>query len=188
MQSTPFSTAKLDTLLDKSGLDVLLVTSKHNLQYLLGGYRYYFFEHLDAIGLGRYLPVLGYVKGRLDQAFYVGSGDEAWGIEVFPFWPQRISTEAWTSSESARIAAQYVRSLGINAPRIGLELEFWTANAWETLRAQLPGATFVDSTEILEELRATKSPEELDQLRRAAAAIVASMGDAFPFLRAGVIE
>src|ERR1700751_540714 len=188
MQSTPFSTAKLDTLLDESGIDVILVTSKHNLQYLLGGYRYYFFEHLDTIGLGRYLPVLGYVKRNLEQTFYVGSGDEAWGIEVFPFWPQRVSTEAWTSTEAARIAAQYVRSLGINAPRIGLELEFWTANAWETLRAQLPGATFVDSTEALEELRAAKTPEELDQLRRAAAAIVASMGDAFPFLREGMIE
>jgi len=172
MQSTPFSSAKLDTLLDESGIDVLLVTSKHNLQYLLGGYRYYFFEHLDTIGLGRYLPVLGYLKGHVDQSFYVGSGDESWGIEVFPFWPQRISTEAWTSAEAARIAAQYVRSLGITAPKIGLELEFWTANAWETLRAQLPGATFVDSTEVLEELRAAKTPEELDQLRKAAAAIV----------------
>jgi Xaa-Pro aminopeptidase len=188
MQSTPFSTAKLDTLLDESGLDVLLVTSKHNLQYLLGGYRYYFFEHLDTIGLGRYLPVLGYVKGNLDQTFYVGSGDEAWGIEVFPFWPQRISTEAWTSTEAARITAQYVQSLGIKTPKIGLELEFWTANAWETLRAQLPGATFVDSTEVLEEMRAAKTPEELDQLRRAAAAIVDSMVATFHWLREGMIE
>jgi Metallopeptidase family M24 len=150
MQSTSFSAAKLDTLLDGSGIDVLLVTSKHNLQYLLGGYRYYFFEHLDTIGLGRYLPVLGYVKGNLEQTFYVGSGDEAWGIEVFPFWPQRISTEAWTSTEAARIAAQYVK--------------------------------------VLEELRAAKTPEELDQLRRAAAAIVDSMVATFHWLRDGMIE
>ena len=93
MQSIPFSAAKLDAMLDESAIDLLLVSSKHNLQYLLGGYRYYFFEHLDNIGLGRYLPVLGYVKGRPDHTFYVGSGDEAWGIEVFPFWPQRISTK-----------------------------------------------------------------------------------------------
>ena len=68
MQSTPFSAAKLDALLDESGIDILLVSSKHNLQYLLGGYRYYFFDHLDTIGLGRYLPVLGYVKGRLGSS------------------------------------------------------------------------------------------------------------------------
>jgi Xaa-Pro aminopeptidase len=116
MQSTPFSAAKLDTLLDESGIDVLLVSSKHNVQYLLDGYRYYFFEHLDTIGLGRYLPILGYVKGRLDQAFYVGSEDEAWEVEVFPFWPERISTEAWTSSESARLAADMARMAVLGEP------------------------------------------------------------------------
>ena len=188
MQSAPFSTAKLDSLLDESGIDVLLVTSKHNVQYLLGGYRYYFFEHMDTIGLGRYLPVLGYVKGRLDQAFYVGSGDEAWGIEVFPFWPQRISTEVWTSTEAARIAAEFVKSLGITNPRIGLELEFWTANAWDNLKAALPNATFLDGAEILEELRAAKSSKELDQLRQAAACIVDSMVATFEWVREGKSE
>lgn len=188
MQSTQFSAPKLDALLAESGIDVLLVSSKHNVQYLLGGYRYYFFEHLDTIGLGRYLPVLGYVKGRLDQAFYVGSGDEAWGIEVSPFWPQRISTEAWTSSESARIAAEYVKCLGIADPKIGLEFEFWPINGWETLRTQLPDATFADSTEILEELRAAKSPEELDQLRKAAGCIVDSMLGTFQWVREGMTE
>jgi Xaa-Pro aminopeptidase len=188
MQSTPFSAAKLDTLLDQAGIDLLLVSSKHNVQYLLGGYRYYFFEHMDTIGLGRYLPVLGYVKGRLDRAFYVGSGDEAWGIEVFPFWPERISTEAWTSSESARLAAGYVKSLEIKNPKIGLELEFWTANSWDKIKGELPDATFVDCTEILEELRAAKSPEELDQLRKAATSIVDSMVATFNWVQPGVTE
>ena len=188
MQSTPFSAVKLDALLDESGIDVLLVSSKHNLQYLLGGYRYYFFDHLDTIGLGRYLPVLGYVKGHPDQAFYVGSGDETWGIEVFPFWPQRISTEAWTSSEAATITAQYVKSLGITRPKIGLELEFWTANAWDRLRAQLPDASFFDSTEILEELRAAKTPDELEQMRKAADSIVDSMVATFHWVQEGMTE
>jgi Xaa-Pro aminopeptidase len=188
MQSTPFSTAKLDALLDESGIDLLLVTSKHNLQYLLGGYRYYFFEHLDNIGLGRYLPVLGYVKGQLDRAFYVGSGDEGWGIEVFPFWPERISTEAWNSAEAARIAATYVKSLGIAHPKIGLELEFWTANAWEKVKTDLPDATFVDSSEILQELRAAKTPDELDHMRKAATAIVDSMVATFHWIREGMTE
>jgi len=187
MQSTPFSTAKLDALLDEAGIDILLVTSKHNLQYLLGGYRYYFFEHLDNIGLGRYLPVLGYVKGHLDQAFYVGSGDEGWGIEVFPFWPERISTEAWTSTEAARITSAYIKSIGITHPKIGLELEFWTANAWEKLKTDLD-ATFVDSSEILQELRAAKTPDELDQMRKAATAIVDSMVATFHWVREGMTE
>lgn len=187
-RSIPFSTSKLDALLDQSGIDVLLASSRHNVQYLLGGYRYYFFEHSDAIGLGRYLPVVGYVKGRPDLAFYVGNGDESWGIEVFPIWPERISTASWTSRESATVVVEYLKSVGVAAPRIALELEFWPMSAWELLRSEFPNATFVDAAEILEELRAVKTPDELNLLRIAATGIVDSMLATFNWVRAGAPE
>ena len=38
----PFGTGKLDRLMDQAGLDVLIATSRHNVQYLLGGYRFFF--------------------------------------------------------------------------------------------------------------------------------------------------
>ena len=44
--------------LEEAGLDAVLVTSKHNIQYLLGGYRYFFYSSMDAHGLSRYLPLL----------------------------------------------------------------------------------------------------------------------------------
>ena len=46
----PFDAAKLDALMDDAGIDLLLVTSKHNVQYLLGGYRFFFFDYMDALG------------------------------------------------------------------------------------------------------------------------------------------
>ncbi len=33
----PFDAAKLDAILDRAGIDGLIVSSKHNIQYLLGG-------------------------------------------------------------------------------------------------------------------------------------------------------
>ena len=33
------SVARLDELMEAAGIDVLLATSKHSVQYLLGGYR-----------------------------------------------------------------------------------------------------------------------------------------------------
>ena len=60
----PFDQARLDRLMDEAGLDVLVATSKHNVQYLLGGYRFIFFSAMDAIGHSRYLPVVIYEKGR----------------------------------------------------------------------------------------------------------------------------
>jgi Xaa-Pro aminopeptidase len=60
----PFDAAHLDRLLEKAKIDVVLVTSKHNIQYLLGGYRFFFFDYSDAIGVSRYLPILIYPAGR----------------------------------------------------------------------------------------------------------------------------
>ena len=74
--SPPFDSARLDALLDEAGMDAVVICSKHNIQYLLGGYRFFFFEHFDAIGVSRYLPFLVYVKGRPDQSSYVGHGME----------------------------------------------------------------------------------------------------------------
>jgi Xaa-Pro aminopeptidase len=188
MQSLPFSAAELDALLDQSGADVLLASSKHNVQYLLGGYRYFFFERSAVIGLGHYLPVVGYVKGRKDLAFYVGGGDEGWGVEVFPIWPERVATISWSAGESARVAAEYLKSTGLVAPRIALEFELWPVAAWEILRTELPSATFIDATEILEELRSVKTEAELNNLRNAAAGIVDSMLATFRWVRPGVTE
>ena len=63
-----FDTAKLDRLMEDAGIDVLLATSKHNVQYLLGAERAIFFNYMDALGISRYLPVVIYPKGRPDKA------------------------------------------------------------------------------------------------------------------------
>ena len=76
-KTPPFDSARLDALLDEAGIDALVVSSKHNIQYLFGGYRFFFFDHFDAIGVSRYLPILIYVKGRPDQSTYIGQGMEA---------------------------------------------------------------------------------------------------------------
>ena len=58
----PFDHKRLDRLMDEAGIDVLLATSKHNVQYLLGGHRANFFDYMDASGVTRYLPVFVYAK------------------------------------------------------------------------------------------------------------------------------
>ena len=41
--AVPFNHEKLDRLMAAAGIDVLVATSKHNVQYLLGGYKFIFF-------------------------------------------------------------------------------------------------------------------------------------------------
>ena len=82
----PFDTARLDEILASHGVDAVLATTRHNVHYMLGGYRYFFFANMDAIGISRYLPVLGYVAKKPDEAFYIGAGNEDWGTDVQPIW------------------------------------------------------------------------------------------------------
>ena len=77
--------------MDEAGIDALVVTSKHNIQYLLGGYRFFFFDHFDAIGVSRYLPVLVYVKGHPERSAYIGHPMERYERELGRFWVPTFS-------------------------------------------------------------------------------------------------
>jgi hypothetical protein len=63
----PFDTTRLDTLLESAGIDVLVATSKHNVQYLLGGYRFFFFDYMDAIGVSSLSSCRGLSEGSPGQ-------------------------------------------------------------------------------------------------------------------------
>ena len=43
-----FDHGRLDALMEADDLDAVLVTSKHNIQYLSGGYRFFFYNTMDA--------------------------------------------------------------------------------------------------------------------------------------------
>ena len=184
----PFDAAKLDRLMKDAGVDLLLAVTKHNVQYLLGGYRYFFFAHADAIATGRYLPIVGYFPDRPELAFYVGAGNEAWGLEVFPIWTPHIVTRSWASVDSAMAAAEFIRKAGCTSGRVAIELSFFPADAMDVLRRELPRIEFVEGLAILEELRAIKTKQELEYLKIGAAAIVDSMLVTIQSAKPGVTE
>lgn len=171
----PFDVEKLDGLLEEDGVDVVLATSAHNIRYLLGGYRFFLYEKADSVGLSRYLPVVGYVGGRPGDAFYVGAGNEDWDTDVRRPWVPQVENAAWSSVDAAEMAAHAVRARAGERPTVALELPYLPSDSFAALRRELPGATFVDAVPLLEELRAIKSSEELDLIRRASGDVVASM-------------
>lgn len=177
--TAPFDVPKLDGLMEGSGVDAVLATSGHNVQHLLGGYRFFMYARADSIGLSRYLPVVGYVRGRPEEAFYVGAGNEDWGTEVEPLWVPAVENVAWSSAGAAEEAAAAVRTRCGARPTVAVEYPYLPADAMDALRRALPGATFVDATRTLEELRAVKRPEELELFRRASEGVVGSMLDTF---------
>src|SRR5919205_934615 len=172
--AVPFDAGKLDELLDQAGIDVLVATSKHNVQYLLGGYRFFFFDYMDAIGVSRYLPVLIYRRGRPENAAYLGNRLETHEKELDRFWTPTVETRFWGSTDVMRAAVDHIRRMGPGIRRIGIESAFLPADAAAVLRDGLD-VEIVDALVPLESLRARKTPQELALLREASERDVDSM-------------
>lgn len=183
-----FDAQRLDALMDEAGIDVVLASSKFNLQYLLGGYRYFFFENMDAIGLSRYLPILGYRRGQLQDAFYVGAGNEDWGTDVWDFWVPDVQNVAWTSVRAAEVAAAALRARHLEGATIAIETSFLPADAMDCLRADLPNARFVSAQRVLEELRSVKTPAELELIAAASEKVVDSFIATFAAVGPGMTK
>ncbi|BDZ49325.1 peptidase [Frondihabitans sucicola] len=184
--SVPFDVHALDELLEKQGVDVVLATTKHNVQHLLGGYRYFFFANADATGISRYLPAVGLIRNRPDDAFYIGAGNEDWGTEGDRIWVQDIQNVSWTSIQTAQVAAQALLTRGLGAATIGVEKSFIPADALDTLRDLLPDARFVEIHPVLETMRAVKTPLELALVSEASVKIIESMKSAFALAQPGM--
>ncbi|WP_328608609.1 Xaa-Pro peptidase family protein [Amycolatopsis sp. NBC_00345] len=165
--------------MDESGVDVVVATTRFALDHLLGGYRYFFFANMDAIGLSRYLPALAYPKGDAEAAFYVGCANEEWGTDVFPLWVPDVQHRSWSSVDTAYAVVEGLRKRRQDSGTVAVEKAFLPADAWEVLRAELPEVEFVDARRILEGVRAVKSDRELDLVRTASAGIIDAMDATF---------
>jgi len=170
----PFDAGQLDRLMDEAGIDVLVATSKHNVQYLLGGYRYFFFETMEALGTTRYLPAVIYPKGRPDRAIYVGCSMESHERELGKFWTPSVDLTVFGSRETMEQVARHIENLGA-VRRVGVERGFLPADGEAALRAGLVNVDIVDALFPLERLRARKTPAEAGYLREASERVVAAM-------------
>jgi Xaa-Pro aminopeptidase len=173
--SIPFDSNLLDHLMEQAGMDVILATSKHNVQYLLGGHRAFFFDYMDAMGVSRYLPVMAYQKGAPENAAYIGHRLEGFQREVRPFWTPVSDTSSSGSTDAIGKAIEHVRRTGQKPRRIGVELAFMPADAAMAVRDAFPDAELVDAVFVLERLRLRKTPEELAKLRIASDSVIDSM-------------
>jgi Xaa-Pro aminopeptidase len=171
----PFDHQRLDRLMDEAGIDVVIATSKHNVQYLLGGHRANFFDYMDATGVTRYLPVLIYAKGAPEKAAYIGHRLEGFQTKVHPLWTPETQTSTAGSIDAMQKAVDYIRKAGIKPKRIATEFGFLPYDASIVLRNAFPDAEWVDALFVLERQRAKKSPDELAKLKIASEAVLASM-------------
>jgi Xaa-Pro aminopeptidase len=171
----PFDHHRLDRLMEEAGIDVVVATSKHNVQYLLGGHRADFFDYMDATGVTRYLPVFVYPKGAPEKAAYIGHRLEKFQREVKPMWTPETHTNTWGSVDAMQKAVEHMRKIGIKPKRIAAEFGFLPYDASRVLRAAFPDAEWVDALYVLERQRVKKSAEELKLLKYASEVVIDAM-------------
>lgn len=170
-----FDTNRLDLLMEEAGLDAVLATSKHNIQYLMGGYRYFFYSYMDAHGLSRYLPIYIYFKGRPEATAYMGSPMEIYEQQLGSIRVANVNFRNMTTVEAMASAVSQMLASNLPLRRLGVEMDFLPADSYLALRDGLPGVEIVDATFPLELLRALKTPEELAILKAASEGVVDSM-------------
>jgi Xaa-Pro aminopeptidase len=185
----PFDAARLDALLAEQDVDAVVTTSRQAAQYLLGGYSFSFFDHRDAIGLSRYLPVVVYVRGRPDLSAYIAHRLEKHEHQLGRFWTPAVRTVSGTTTDAVENALDHLRGVAGTAPRrVGVEPAFLPSDAAAVLRDGLPNCALVDVSHALERLRARKSVAELTLLREASERVVGSMLATFAACAPGVTK
>ncbi len=182
----PFDSEKLGRLMEEAGMDLLAASSEHNVRFLSGGYFYHFHAVSDRMGTSRYLPFLCIPRGRPEGAFFVRRPDEAGQIGAEGPWIREYLDAPRGTLNSAAALAGRIRSLGLERSAIGLELPFLPADAYRSLRMDLPDAEFVDATPLLGELRAIKTPSELAVMRSAYARLADAIHASFLSGREGI--
>lgn len=188
LQTLPFDAARLDRLLDEAGIDILMVTSKHNVQYLLGGYRFFFFDYMDAIAESRYLPVLIYQKGKPANSAYFGATLETFEKLLGKFWPPVVQTSTWSSTDAVKLAVEHIRKIASPSSAIGIEKSFLPMDGGQLLYDDLANHKIVEATFPLERMRLIKRPEELELLRESSERVVKSMAAVFKHCRPGMTK
>lgn len=147
-----------------AGIDVLLVTSPANMNYLTGYDGQSFYTHqMVALGLDDGEPL------------WIGRALDASGARLTVFMDERAicgypdDYVGDPHRHPMAFVAGIMSERGWQARRLGVELDeyYFSARCYEELRRALPNARFVDASLLVNWVRMVKSPAELAYMRQA---------------------
>jgi len=183
---------KAVALMDKAGIDGLVVTQPLSIRYFAGGPLTQLFEDIfnffflilprdEAKG-----PALVMSTGR------EGASATSW-IEDRRFWTYGETGSVMEQGAAFSLVWQTIKDKGLEEGTIGFPLGPGTRlglsyREFETLRTGLPKARFVDSSSIVYGCRRIKSELEIEKLRRAGAITSKGFEAAFRAVRPGMTE
>jgi len=175
----PEIVAKQVKAMQAAGLDAMISCSPENFAYLTG-----FVVPSQPLIRHRHAMVIVTADGK--SAIF-GVDMEATTIKRRePDTPSRIWAE-FTDSAMAVLAGQ-LKELGLEAARIGIEMDYLPAGDFARLTRELPKATFSGNEAILARLRQIKTADEIVLLRRLSRIADQSITDALAAVKTGDTE
>ncbi|MTI01968.1 M24 family metallopeptidase [Roseibium sp. RKSG952] len=156
--------AKTRNAMSQAGLDCLFIEDPSNISWLTGYEGWSFYVHQGALIFLDSDPVWW---GRSQDAN--GARRTVWMTDdrIHGYEDSFVqSTTRHPMQDLAKLITEYGHAHG----RIGVELDnyYYSAKAHQTLLSELPGASLIDATALVNWQRAVKSEEEIALMRKAA--------------------
>ena len=156
---------KVRKAMAEKDIDVLFVEDPSNMAWLTGYDGWSFYVHQGVIVFHDADPVWW---GRRQDAN--GAVRTVWMADkhVTHYTDKYVQS---TEHHPMEVLAAMLRERGYGAKRVGLELDnyYFSAKAYLVLQRELPDATLVDATALVNWQRGVKSDEEIGFIRKAAA-------------------
>ncbi len=178
-------TERLARQMDEQGLDAIVARAGINFTYLSGlVYPGTLARHLDLANSPRGVYLVWPRTGEprmVVNAIAEGLARRDSFIEHFDIY------EGYSEPPVERLA-QVITSMGLAESKVGFETNFISAADWDILRTRLPRMQLSDSVNLMDVVRAVKTPTELTFLKRGADLLDEAYLTHFPMVQPGMRE
>jgi Xaa-Pro dipeptidase len=176
---------KTKEMMDKGGMEMLLVMDPANMNYLTGYDGWSFYVHQGVI-----------ISLDSENPFWFGREQDANGARITSWLPDDFIygyPDEYVQSRythTMRWLADLLRAKGLDKKRFGLEMDgYWfNARMYVTLREELPQAVLMDGTNLVNWVKTVKSPAEIDYMKQAARICESVMQTAIEGIEVGIWE
>ena len=178
-------TERLAQQMDEHGIDAIVARAGINFTYLSGlVYPGTLARHLDLADSPRGVYLIWPRTGEprmVVNAIAEGLARRDSFIEHFDVY------EGYSEPPVERLA-KVIAGMGLAESKIGFETNFISAADWDILRSRLPRMQASDSVDLMDMVRAVKTPAELARLKRGADLLDEAYLTHFPTVRPGMRE
>ncbi len=182
--------ARLATLMEREGMDALVLTQEEPVRYLSG-------YNSVIWAVGRWLPTVFIAPRDPRRAVLIASAFDA-GCAAGTSWAGTVDTYKTAAELPAKVGS-HLASMGVEPGRIGFELGHGSVmglakvfadqvTALGGTGAAAGGAAPADASRLLSAVRMLKSPAEIERIRRSVNAATAGYRAGMQAARAGMTE